>query len=252
MINNTRLDMIRSVLKTDHKVRVVDLSQKLEVVEETIRRDLKYLESLGELRRVHGGAILAYIDEEQPLDTRSKIRPKDKIKIAESAISLIEDGMAIFLDTGTTTLALAQKLTQFKDLKIITNSLDIAQLMALDQKNTVYVIPGKVRCNDNAIIGEQSIQFLSQYNYDLAFMGIGAISAQHGFMDYNEAEAFIRRKIIQYSQKRIILADESKFMTKAFINTFGFDQIDILITNKKPQVHYLEALEKHDVQLIYK
>jgi DeoR family glycerol-3-phosphate regulon repressor len=251
MINAVRLNAIRQLLSKAHKVHVLDLAQKFEVAEETIRRDLKYLEEAGELRRVYGGAILASLDEEQPLTIRTKIKPKEKIKIAHLALQLIDHGMSIFLDTGTTTLALAHQLHQFNNLKVITNSLDIASALAKLGNAEVYLLPGKLRANDNAIIGEQALVHVGQYNYDLAFMGIGAIDIHKGFVDYSEAEALIRRELLKYSKQKIIIADDSKFNTKGFFNTFGFEGIDILVTNKKPSAQQIQVLEQHHVRIIY-
>ncbi|RMS46475.1 DeoR family transcriptional regulator, partial [Pseudomonas amygdali pv. photiniae] len=145
MLNQPRLDEIMRLLAQQQRVKASDLAQLLFVSEETIRRDFKYLEEEGRLRRIHGGAILPRSSEELPLQERSRLKPRAKAGIAARAAQLVSEGMAIFLDTGTSTLALAQQLTRFSQLKIITNSLDIAQLISHQSDNQVLVAPGDVR-----------------------------------------------------------------------------------------------------------
>src|SRR5476651_2769318 len=123
MLNQPRLDEIMLLLTQHQRVKASDLAQALFVSEETIRRDFKYLEEAGKLRRIHGGAILPRLNEEQPLQVRSRIKTQAKIALAACAAQMVQEGMAVFLDTGTTTLALAQRLTAFSSLRVVTNSL---------------------------------------------------------------------------------------------------------------------------------
>src|SRR5258708_1320054 len=175
MLNQPRLDEILRHLSQQQRVKSLDLATSFGVSEETIRRDFKFLEGLGKLRRVHGGAILPRLNEEQPLQVRNRIKTQAKVALAACAAQLVQDGMAVFLDTGTTTLALAQRLTEFKRLRVVTNSLDIAQLIAHHSDNDVVVTPGDLRRNDNALIGPHTLEFAGQFHYDIAFMGIGGI-----------------------------------------------------------------------------
>ncbi len=251
MINQPRLDEIKRVISSDKRVRVSGLAQRFVVSEETIRRDLKYLEEQGVLRRVHGGAILPVPSEEQPLQIRSRIKPRAKGRIAQLASTLIEEGMALFLDTGTSTLALAHQLTQFSRLKVITNSLDIANLLTQQSDNAVTLTPGRVRRNDNALTGPHTLAFAQQFHYDIAFMGIGAIDLQNGFMDYEEPEALLRRVLSLHCRQSVILADEGKFGLRTFVNTLPFTAVDVLVTNVLPAENFITSLEKAHVNILH-
>lgn len=252
MIHSHRLALIRNRLQTEHRLRVTDLAKQLDVAEETIRRDFKHLEALGELRRVHGGAVLSY---SEPLPTTSSspstaTRSKDS-KMAHQVIQQIQDGMSIFLAASPSSLAVAQRLSQFKQLRVFSNALSIAQLLADDPRNSVYMIPGKVRRHDHVIVGAQSLQFVAQYHYDLAVMGTHALSLQLGVMDDDEEDAFLHQKIIQYSHRKIIMADEVAFTQPGFIQRCAFDQIDLLVTHKKPPEDFIQQLAVNHVQLLY-
>lgn len=250
MLHANRLALIRGRLQSEHRLRVSDLAKQLDVAEETIRRDLKQLESLGELQRVHGGAVLSYATPDTMSHPRSANKTKDN-KLATQAIRQIQDGMSIFLAATPYNLAVAQRLSQFKDLKIFTNALPIAQLLADDPRNQLYIIPGQVRRHDHSIVGPQSLHFIAQYHYDLALMGVSAVSLQQGLMDDDEQDAFLHREIIQYSHTKIIMADAQAFSGSGFIHRCDVGQIDILITNKKPQQAYLEQFDAAGIQVLY-
>lgn len=250
MLHANRLALIRGRLQSEHRLRVSDLAKQLDVAEETIRRDLKQLESLGELQRVHGGAVLSYATPDTMSHPRSANKTKDN-KLATQAIRQIQDGMSIFLAATPYNLAVAQRLSQFKDLKVFSNALPIAQLLADDPRNQLYIIPGKVRRHDHAVLGAQSLEFIAQYHYDLAVMGVHAVSLQHGLMDENEEDAFLHRKIIENSHQKIVLADELAFRRSGFMQRCGFEAIDQLITTKKPTEPYLQQLDACHVQLLY-
>ncbi|MGY2293042.1 DeoR/GlpR family DNA-binding transcription regulator [Pseudomonas sp. SDO528_S397] len=251
MLNQPRLDEIMLVLTQHQRVKASDLAQALFVSEETIRRDFKYLEEAGKLRRIHGGAILPRLNEEQPLQVRSRIKTQAKTRMAVCAAKLVSEGMVLFLDTGTSTLALAQQLVGFSQLRIITNSLDIAQLITQHSSNQVLVVPGDVRRNDNALIGAHTLEFVRQFHYDIAFMGIGAVDLDLGFMDYQEPEALLRRALTQHSLRSVILADDAKFGRRTFINTLAFSAITTLVTNRPPSDDFTSRLELAHVDILY-
>ena len=142
MLSQPRFDEIMRRLTLQQRVSVLELAEALHVSDETIRRDLKGLEELGKLRRIHGGAILANTCAEQPPEVRSRIKPQEKARIAQQALGLIRDGMSVFLDTGTTTQALAARLDRFGSLNLFTNSIDIAQLVNQTSDNRVTLVPG--------------------------------------------------------------------------------------------------------------
>lgn len=250
LLNQPRLDEIMRLLAQHQRVKASDLAQSLFVSEETIRRDFKHLEEAGKLRRIHGGAILPRPNEEQPLQVRTRIKTQAKAKIAARAAQLVSEGMAIFLDTGTSTLALAQQLTAFSNLKIITNSLDIAQLITQQSDNHVLVAPGDVRRNDNALIGAHTLEFARQFHYDIAFMGIGAVDLKLGFMDYEEPEALLRRTLAAHCIRSVVLADDAKFGHRTFINTLPFAAVTTLVTNRPLSHDFSVRLEQDNVEIL--
>ncbi|MGF7189212.1 DeoR/GlpR family DNA-binding transcription regulator [Robbsia andropogonis] len=251
MLNQPRLDEILRLLNQQHRVKSMDLARLLGVSEETIRRDFKLLEGQGKIRRLHGGAVLPKLNEEQPLQVRNRIKTQAKVALAGKAAALVQEGMSLFLDTGTTTLALAQRLTEFSKLRVVTNSLDIALLLTHQSSNHVMTTPGDVRRNDNALIGSHTMEFARQFHYDIAFMGIGGIDLELGFMDYEESEALIRRTLVRHCVRSVVVADDGKFGHRAFVNTLPFDAIDTLVTNRPLSIHFAARMEKDHVDVVH-
>jgi DeoR family glycerol-3-phosphate regulon repressor len=251
MLNQPRLDEILRQINLQQRVKASDLAHAMRVSEETIRRDLKHLEETGKLRRIHGGAILPKPNEEQPLQVRNRIQTKAKIRLATCAAELVQEGMALFLDTGTTTLALAQQLTRFSGLRVVTNSLDIGLLLTQQSDNQVLMTPGDIRRNDNALIGPHTLAFAAQFHYDIAFMGIGAVDLELGLMDYEEAEAHLRRTLTTHTRRSVILADDAKFGHRTFINTLPFSAVSTLVSNRPPPAEFIRCLETAHVKLVY-
>ena len=233
------------------KVSVAALADELGVSMETVRRDLKVMEDQGLLRRIHGGAVPVIGEQDRPLHERARMAAKEKQRIASLALTLLESGMTVFLDTGTTTLALARELSRVPQLTIMTNSLDVALVVSRQGQHRIQVTSGTLRANDNALLGYDTLDSVRKYSFDVALMGIAAIHADAGLMDYEDHEAELRRVLVHQARTSVILADDSKFGKKARIHTLPLRAVDILITNAAPSGSIAGALRTGDVELIH-
>jgi DeoR family glycerol-3-phosphate regulon repressor len=236
------------MLKAEGRVAVMELVERLQVSDETIRRDLKELEALGLARRIHGGAITPRHDQEEPLLEREKFNMREKARIAQLASRLVSDGMTLFLDTGTTTLALARRLTA-RQLQVTTNSLDIA-LVLRDKDVRVEMTPGTLRANDNALIGIETLDYTRRRFYDVAFMGIGACTLAQGWMDYAQEESALRRVLLEQAREPVLLADHSKFGRQAYMRTFALDEVKWVVSDRAPPPPLREAFDAGGVHLV--
>ena len=174
------------------RVTVKDLATRLAISTETVRRDLRDLELRGHARRVYGGAVLDRRESDRPFDERVRVGAREKARIAEAALPLVEDGMTVFIDAGTTTLAFARKLLG-RRIRVHTNSIDIAALLAGDPQAQVTVLGGDMKPDYRALFGHRTLAVLREHIYDVAIMGIVTVHHAHGFMDLGEDEAVLRR-----------------------------------------------------------
>jgi DeoR family glycerol-3-phosphate regulon repressor len=256
MLNGYRHECILERLAADKRVSVSNLATQFQVAEETIRRDLKELEVRGLLRRIHGGAVIPRLDREEPVAEREKVFAAEKKRAAHVAVSLLKDGMTIFIDTGSTPSALARALPTALNLTIVTNSLDIAVHLSGQANFRVTTTPGTVRGADRALVGYETVRFAEKFFYDVAFMGIAACHAELGWMDYEEHEAVLRRALVKTARQSVFVTDASKFGRAAHHRTLPLDAVPIVATNAAPPESFVRRFQGlgvrvlHDEQLV--
>ncbi len=198
-----------------------------------------------------GGAIPAGRATDTPITERIKLNSLEKDEVAGVARPLIKDDSVIFLDTGTTTLALARKLIGFKKLRLYTNSLMIAQTACQHFGVKVQVTPGYLRTVEQDVVGYDTISYIERFHFDMVFMGIGAINANFGFMDFEEDEARIRQVLLTRTSRSVMLADHSKFGRLGNVITAPFGQIGTLVTDCRPPEDILSAVRGEELEIIH-
>jgi DeoR family transcriptional regulator, glycerol-3-phosphate regulon repressor len=250
-LERVRHEHILIRLTSNKKVSVASLAEELGVSMETVRRDLKAMEDHGQLRRIHGGAVPVVGEQDRPLHERTRMAAKEKSRIAALALPLLKAGMTVFLDTGTTTLALARELSRVAQLTVFTNSLDVALVVSQQNRHRIRAVSGELRSNDNALLGYDTLDAVRKYTFDIALMGIAAVHPDAGLMDYEDHEAELRRVLVQQARSSVIVADYSKLGKKARIHTLPLRAIDILVTNAKPSDAVSSALQNAEVELIH-
>lgn len=251
MLGDHRKEAILSRLSKEHRVNVLELSSELGVSDETIRRDLKELEAEGVVRRVHGGAIAASRTQDEPITERIQHRAKEKAAIAGLARDIIQDDCVIFLDTGTTTLALARRLTGFKKIKLFTNSVRIAQAACEHHGVSVHMTPGALRPVEQDLVGYDTIAYVQQFVFDFAFMGAAAVSVTHGFMDFAEDEARIRQALLKQARRCVFLTDSAKLGKSANVITAPFSAGMTMVTEREPPKEMLQAARRARMEVIH-
>lgn len=248
-ITEQRLRLILSELQRHGRVGVNALSDGLGVSTETIRRDLKELEARGEARRVYGGAVVDR-KTEQPFAERRRVQALQKARIGAAAAALVTEGMSIFVDTGTTTLAFAQHVVDRTDLRVHTNSIDVADALAHNPQAQVTVVGGTLVPMFKALFGPATLEAVARERFDLAVMSIGTLHPDHGFMDRGEDEATLRRLVRRRADRSVMLVDSSKFGRLGPIATFALGEIDVLVTDAPLKGGFADLLRDAKVQVI--
>jgi DeoR/GlpR family transcriptional regulator of sugar metabolism len=231
---------------------VSKLSEKFNVSEETIRRDLDKLESDGVLTRTHGGAIL---NEQTNLDlpyiTRNTINRNLKLNIAEKVAGIIPENASIICDSSSTVFETINHLqNEVVNLTVITNSIDILHSF-VNTSIELISTGGVLRKRSQSMIGKVAENSLNYYNADFGIFSCKSLSIENGVMDSNEPESEIKNLMSERVDKIILLVDSTKFDTKSFINVFSISKIDFLITDKKPAQKWIDACAEQNIKLIY-
>ena len=245
-----RFDQILDLVKARRAIRVEELCGELSVSAATIRRDLTELDRRGYLRKVHGGAVtLAGGLAEAVFDDKTAEAAPEKLAIAHAARRFIQPNDCIFLDGGSTVLALAHLLTDVHPLTVVTNSLRVA--MTLSQANPrLILVGGDLRRLSQTFVGPLTQSIIEQLHVDRAFMGTIGLTVTEGATTTDTAEAFTKRLVIQHATQVVLLADSSKFGKVAFAHAGNLDQFDILITDSKLESATERQFNRQGLELI--
>lgn len=212
---------------------IARLAAQLGVSAETVRRDVAQLAVAGRLTRVHGAVGLAGALGEAPYARRMRENSAAKQAIAAAAAALIADGETLMLDTGTTTAWLARALARHRRLTVVTNSTDIARLLAGGEGNRVYLAGGALHPDSAAAFGAEALGFLARFRVGRAVISAAALDAG-GVLDAAPEEADLARVMLEAAERRMVVADASKFARAALARVAGFDRLDDLVTDAAP------------------
>jgi DeoR family glycerol-3-phosphate regulon repressor len=228
---------------------VTAIAAELGVSAETVRRDIGPLADAGAVVRSHGAVGLAGQTGEAPFDRRMRENAGAKRAIARTVAMMIADGDAVMLDTGTTTSFLARELLRHRRLTVVTNSSDIARLLATVNGNRVFMAGGELQQGSGAALGRSAVDFISRFSVQHAVISAGAVDSA-GILDFDLAEAEFARAVLGCAQRRVVVTDASKFGRRGVIRVAGFDQIDALVTDAPPPLALAEAMAEASTQVI--
>jgi DeoR family glycerol-3-phosphate regulon repressor len=202
---------------------------------ETVRRDLEHLEKSGYLKRVYGGAVLEKVGtNEVNFSIRETKNINEKVEIGEIASRYVSEGQAIAFDVSTTNTEIAKAIKKkINKLTVITNSIAIAEELSDMENYTIFLVGGVLKKEERCLIGSMAEKFIEQFHIDITFVSCSGISFSSGITDYGIGELEVKKKMMEYSQQSIVVADSSKFGIVSLLNVCGFENINMIITDSK-------------------
>jgi DeoR family transcriptional regulator, fructose operon transcriptional repressor len=227
MLTEERHSFIISRVNESGIVKSLTLMDELNCSESTIRRDLAQLESTGALIRIHGGAKRNYqLDEELSYHAKTIKNVHEKKEIGRFAASLINSNDVIYMDAGTTTLAMIEYINT-GEITVVTNGIQHASLLADKNINTIQ-IGGKVKNSTKAIIGAASLNELKNYRFTKSFLGINGIDVTYGCTTPDPEEAALKKLALEQSAVTYLLADQSKWDKVSFAKVCDLEEVSII------------------------
>ncbi|MPQ43889.1 DeoR/GlpR family DNA-binding transcription regulator [Clostridium tarantellae] len=254
MFTEERLNEILKLLREDGKVLVKNLSETFGVSEGMIRKDLQKLEKEGLLKRTYGGAILERkIVYDDSILYRLAKNIDRKNGIANIAINLIEENDVIFLDASSINYSIAAMLSSIsKKLTLITNMNRIAIMFDNNPFINVICIGGIYNKNLGATIGSVAISEIESYRINKSFIGAGGINIENNFISNIDLdEAMTKKAIIKNSKNIYIVMENEKFYTDCFYKFSKLEEINAIITDKKPEDNIMNKLIDKEISIIY-
>ncbi|MHC1694737.1 MAG: DeoR/GlpR family DNA-binding transcription regulator [Eubacteriales bacterium] len=234
-MNSSRRAIIKEILMSKPFITLKELEKLFpDVSSMTLRRDIEFFEKQGDVIKVRGGArSMKFITTtmEDSYTSRTNENILAKTKISEKAMSFIETGRSIFIDSGTTMMRLASLIPDER-LTIITTGPNIALELVKKTNVIVYLVGGMLNRENISVSGTQAINFLEDINIDIAFLVPSGLSVKNGFTSGNFSECELKKYIMEKARMKILMMDSSK-LDKSLPYTFSnLSDADILITDK--------------------
>ncbi len=249
MLKKERQALILRELNLHNKVLHTDLSKKLEVSEDTIRRDIHELSMEDKLVKVRGGALSksfhVYSYKEAEI-----YKYEEKTTIARKAVSMLADGMLVLISGGTTNLELARILPEELRLTFYTPSLPTAMQLAEHPNCETIFIGGRISRNAKITTGGEVVNTLRNIRPDICFMGTNSIDSRIGLTDSDWDVVDIKRSMIEVSDKVAVLSISEKLQSSQKIRVCGINDIDYLITELDPNNDILNPFKDLGVKVV--
>jgi DeoR/GlpR family transcriptional regulator of sugar metabolism len=242
--NKQRIDLIERFIREHKYADLHTLAERFSISLSTVRRALDQLAGRGVLRRHHGGASLVETDElarEYDFIARDERQADEKHVIARTIAELVQPGMTVILDSGTSTYAVARLLVG-KRLQVITNSLPIAGLFSEIGSLETIVTGGGIHNRLGALVGPLCEKSLEEIHADLAILG-GAGITEAGVWNHNALIVAVQRRMLVAAERTIFALDGSKFGRKALSLTAPFEPRFTIVTDRSPEAPVSRAIQ---------
>ncbi|SFJ88867.1 DeoR/GlpR family DNA-binding transcription regulator [Thermoflavimicrobium dichotomicum] len=251
MLSAERRRKIMEKIEEQGTVSINQLAEEFGVSAMTIRRDLDGLEKENKIVRTHGGAIAR---KEDPWELSHKWKDEQnapvKEKIASVAIQMIQPGHRLILDAGSTNLRLARWMTDLKDIYVVTNDLKIALEFADVSGIKVLLTGGQLKPSVYSLDGFHAESVIENIHVDLAFIGCDAFDWEQGAMSNSLSKIKLKQTMLKSAEKRILIADASKFGKRAFSTFAPLDQFDVILTDDRIPSEFVEKCQQQGIQVI--
>jgi DeoR family fructose operon transcriptional repressor len=245
-----RRQRIRAIVDARGAIRLDELTVAVGVSQATVRRDLDELETEGLVRRVHGGVVAIEDRSAEPhFEAKVAEAAEEKERIAARAVAMLAPDETIYLDSGSTVLAVARLLHGWDRLTVVTNSLPAIVELAGNGPRLI-VVGGEFRSTSQALVGPLSQYLLETIHVDRAFIGSYAVSLEDGLTTTDPAEAFTKKLVLRRATHVVLLADSRKFGGHSFVHAGDLGSINVLVTDTGIDERSVRSLQRRGVTVI--
>lgn len=249
MLKEERQRYIIERINKDNRVYVTELSEQLNVSDDTLRRDLVELEKVGLLTKVHGGAVLKSnisLQFTERLNTATLI----KQQMAAKLVPLFREGDVILIDGGTSNLEVARQLPSDKSFTVYTNCLPIASELSLHPNVELVMLGGEVFAPSQVTVGISVFHMLQLVYPDWVIVGVSDLHPQKGLTTSDREEAIIKRSMIKQGGKCVVLAGSEKLDTARNYHVASLAEVDYIVTEDSKVTYIKEHWPKYSYEVI--
>lgn len=244
-----RQRVIMTELALSPIIRTSALANRLGVSAETVRRDIEELTRRGLVSRTYGGATGLQLGLQPGFQDRDAVAIRERDAIARMAVQMVKPGDVLMIDSGSTTAHFARALAySVDDITVITNCLAVAQALAARKSTRVLFCPGEFSAYEGGVYGAETCAFLGRFHADIAFIGASGLTPD-GPTDVESNACWVKRKMLDQSEQRVLLAASSKFNRRHLELVCPLANLSDLITEAHPTKQLADALRSSNVSL---
>jgi DeoR/GlpR family transcriptional regulator of sugar metabolism len=247
MLVDERRQKILNITEKSGFVTLQELMDGVGSSESTVRRDLEFLDSIGQIRRTRGGA--AYIGESLTgFDERRGWASREKCLVAQAAADLIQSGEAVLLDGGTTTLEVARRLVG-KHLLVVTNSLPVANVLMNQSSVELLLVGGYLYPKTGVALGPHAVAGLQDIHVRRLVMSVGGITPE-GLYNSNTLLVETERRMMEVAEEVVVVSDSSKLGHSALARLCGLEEVDCLVIDSGISPEWRSRIEEAGINLV--
>lgn len=248
-MRSNRLTEMEQYIRNNETVSLEALCDEFNISMNTVRRDVALLVERGNVEKILGGVRSTSL-QPASFQMRTRYLFAQKQRIGYAAAALVNDRDVIYIGPGNTTIQIISGLADKKNITIITNNLAVMEIVSVMDNIDLIALPGKLLHGNLSFNDPEQVAYFNRYNVRTAFMPTAGISLECGISYGSLEEAEFSRHVISRCQKRVVLADHTKFGVVGLVTMADFSSIDVIVTDEEPSPAYRKALEKVNVQLI--
>jgi DeoR family glycerol-3-phosphate regulon repressor len=239
-----RKSRIVQIVSDEGFASIERLAGHFAVTQQTVRRVVNELCDQGVLRRIHGGVSLPVQNQNLAYGRRRGMNADAKRRIAQAVANVIPDGASLMIGLGTTPECVAQALSDRRNLRVITNDLNIAAAFARNPETEISIAGGTLRPLDHDIVGEAAVRFFSGFKADFGIFGVGGIDRDGSLLDFHSSEVQTRQAIVANCRTALLVADASKFGRNATVRGGHLADCHYFFTDKSPSADFHQIAEQ--------
>jgi DeoR family glycerol-3-phosphate regulon repressor len=249
-MDSYRQQQIMARARSDGRVLVEPLARHFGVTVQTIRRDLAQLCDAGLLARVHGGAVLPSGTRNIGYEDRRGLNLDAKEAIGRVAAAQITPGASVFLDIGTTAEAVARALLRHTGLLVVTNNINVANILVANPEAEIVLAGGLLRRSDGGLVGEATVDVVRQFKVDTAVIGCSAMDEDGDVLDFDFREVRVAQAVMETARRRILVADHSKLARSAPVRIGTLRAFDLWVTDARPPERLRRRIADWDTDVV--
>jgi DeoR family glycerol-3-phosphate regulon repressor len=223
---------ILEIARREGKVTVEGLARHFDVTLQTIRRDLAELAEAGRLERVHGGAVLPSGTANIGYDERRRLNEEAKAAIGRACARMIPPDSAVFLAIGTSTEAVARALLGHRNLLVVTNNINVANILLANPACQIILAGGTIRRADGGIVGPLTERTIRQFKFDVAVIGCSALDEEGDLLDFDVQEVGVSQAILGQARRSVLVTDHSKLRRSAPVRIASLRELGAVVTDR--------------------